>query len=394
MRPHKQPLNSRAAELDTAPAATEPRRVLLMIPALLGLSAALFPPSLQEDEPQAGFALRFPAGPAAEGWSQVDIETTPAELPSEWEELLVPGTWSYAGTWSRWLELLAAERDAAALDPARRALLAYLAMEHGRSEDAWRYFESLAEHPAWSAALAARLWLGREVVPTAGGEPATLPQGVLLTPRLPPGSSIASGAGLIWREAKIHGLRIGQTRLSMRIAVERDGVQVDLRHLSGPSAKLQVLLPVPLGYERQIEYVDWAKQETLGVPHVVELEPDSEKLSLWVRFLPGELALPAVIPPSGATELPAMLREGGLWLVDRAESPDGSQPLMQALAEGLGPLFSIETHLLSPSPRGAISGTGTVVQVPAGAQREAFLALLASAIEARVLPADSTARSR
>jgi hypothetical protein len=331
------------------------------------------------------FVLSLPPGPAADAWSRVQPDTQPAAAPAEWQELFAGEVWSRASNWRRWCALLARERARETSSPEGRATLARLAMEQGRSEDAWQHFAALIDAPIWTAAVLPALLIGTRLSPSAGGTPAPLESGALLRPCPPPGILDAESGRLVWCEMEVRGLRIGETRCALRVAVEADGVQVDLRPLAGPAVRLRVLLPLPLGHVRDIEYVDWDRQETLGVPHELELLPEAEKLSLWGRFLPAPLALPTLSASTRKLGLPAGLRAGGLWLVDARAQED---PLLTALAEGLRELLELDVRLLNHVPTPEESWTGTVVRIPAGEERAAFLALLCSAVEAYVLAPD------
>jgi hypothetical protein len=320
-------------------------------------------------------ALTLPDGPAAKVWAGVGPDTQPAELPPEARLGLDP--WNQPATWKRWAELVRLEEQTN--DPARRAELCLLAKAHGRASDAWHHYQALGADPTWVAAVTPSLLpgvpAGSPVAP--GGRAAPLPDGVLLTPFLPP----TSRRGAVeWRTATVHGLTIGEAVLDLTITVEATGVQVDLAHVSGGAAKVSVLLPEPEGFQIRVEYVDWLRRDNdqIRTPITVELKPGEEPRQLYGRVLEQRSHLPT----GAARKLPASLLLGGLVFEVPADDPQRAD--LARIAGVIGELLQVETRVDTPgAPRPEWSCT--VFRLPPGHERLERLRYLASAIEAYLL---------
>jgi len=357
-------------------------KVLLPITAALVSTLALS----QDDAPAAqGHRLILPDSPAAKVWAGVAPETEPAELPESFQKLAGTDAWSHAATWELWAVLLTAAPLESAADAGRRhAQLALLALRHGRANDAWKHFETLGETPQYAARVMPFLIPGVPADTTilAGGTVGPLPQGVLLAPQLPPRTADPLEGRVEWREASLANIVIGESRISLRVAIESTGVQVDVTHLEGPTFACSVLLPEPEGWEIRVQYNDWMRQDEVRVPMAFQLDPeiygedDDKTVSLYGRFLEREPNQPG---PLATRELPAQMREGGLWFELPAD--DAEQAVFEAAAASLAKLLAIQVGVRAPGEPGE-GWTGTTIRVPEDAAKRAqVLRQLVSAVE-------------
>ena len=353
-------------------------------------------PAPADASPAVPAPARFelPPGAAANAVARLEPTTKPARTP---EDLggegrvpgVAPGAWSKPETWETWAKGIAAANsragagavggaatdDAVREAAARRARLALLALEQGRSDDAWEHFA--ATTPEWTAALLPRFLPGVPLQTRAGVGGASGPTkaGDVHSPALPP-PSLERVAGRVDRRAmSARDVTIGDTVVSVRVSVEAEGVQVDVRHRSGPATRLALRIPRSPDYDFGDEYVDWYRQETKGVPHVIEVKPGEEEHTLYGRF-DARRDVPAASVP---TRLPPSLARGGLWLVVANDDPD--RELLAAAAAAIGRTgLGFECGLRSPgAPSSGIAGTS--VDLSNREERAARLAWLVSAIE-------------
>jgi hypothetical protein len=182
------------------------------------------------------------------------------------------------------------------------------------------------------------------------------------------------------RQATLSGLRIGEAVVDLRVSLEPSGIEVDLLHVSGGPATLQVRLPEPPGQALQVEYIDWLRQDGARVPLALELLPGAEERSLFGRFQPRPRPMPAL--PSGP--LPRCLARGGLWFETPSDDALArkAQPIARAIAELLG-IPGGELAAGEPSASGFWNGT--VVHLEAGARGLEKLIALLSMTEGFVL---------
>jgi hypothetical protein len=353
------------------------------------------PPALQSAvQPAALFEL--PPGPAATAVAALTASTsahaTPSDLGASGK---VPAcardAWSQAATWPAWSKLLSeealAKRAAKAPDPERRARLALLALEQGRSDDAWAHFASTGTDATWTAALLPRFLPGVPAGSPAGigGLAGALPDGAVLAPCLPPPSLDVLAdkgggkySGRIDRRAmSVRSITVGAAVISMRVSVENEGVQIDLRHVSGGAAHVSVLIPESPDFAFGNEYVDWYRQDDMRVPHAIEVKPGEEEHTIYGRFETQQQrrftgTIPAV--------LPAQIAQGGLWLVAR---DDAGRPLLDAAAQAVSVALGIPCKVRAPGAPPGWSGTAVDLEWPQ--DRPQKLAWLASAVERFVL---------
>jgi hypothetical protein len=245
--------------------------------------------------------------------------------------------WNREEPWRRWVELVRDEAGARAPDPARRAQLALLARSQGRDTDAWRHLRACGEDEVVLDLLPAFVpGVPRELL----GE-AALPDGVRLRPALPPstddaGETLTTLAG---RSTLASEVRVGEATLSFELAVQGDGVQVDLVHRSGPLVRVSVLLPAPRGVEIALTYADWEKLPDPKAWIEVELSAEEPEHTLWGRFLPREDRWPMPLP----AETAGTAMRAPLAIAPGAPGADGSGPdgdgRLPRFAEALAELF-------------------------------------------------------
>jgi len=314
--------------------------------------------------------IELPPGPAADAAARIAPDTEPAALPAIPED-----AWSRPATWKRFAELLSAEARGAAPDPSRRAELALLALAQRRWEDAWARFADCAASPAIAAALLPRFLPGA----AKGDLPA---DGAVLAPALPPlvpgGPEIPRGA-VQRRAMKIDALAVGQAKLSLKVSVEGEGVEIDVEHLSGGAAKLAISIPEHPEFGYADEYVDWIHQEARGVAHEVTVAPGDEVHTLYARFEPRRAEWPTRLPAS----LPAQIEHGTVWLDPGPGGED--RALLESVAECLsaGPL---RLAARIGAPRGEKEeGIGIRIDLSHRAERPRKLAWIAGALEERAL---------
>jgi hypothetical protein len=335
-------------------------------------------------QPVAGLAERveMAEGPCRAAWEASGGKLPAAAPPrsasftgADGEEVsldLSEGTWSTPGTWDAWTKAvdLARTEHGEDVQPAR-CWLARLALQQGRWEDAWSHFE----HAGRAAELMSSFLPGVTGSIENGVLPdGALSDGALIRPAPPPPTAGLQPGYVDVREAWVRGLRVGDAVLDMRVAIEPEGVQIDLEHVSGGSARLVVQLPEPEGLELRVAYIDWMRQDELGPPLEVVVAPGDEPHSLYGRFLGRELEW-----PTGALErVPAAIDVGGLSLIAADDDPEHAR-----LAAVCGALARYGCRV-TPTP--PLSGIAFHVPPP-GPARERKLAWLVSAYESITLSA-------
>ena len=242
-----------------------------------------------------------------------------------------PAGWGGEVAWRRWVELLRAEAAARPSTPSRRAELACLARLQGRDGDAWGHLLACEAEPGLVAALLPHFSPG---VPRELLDEKTLPDGVVLTPALPPVDE--ARAGLRWlagTKIERREFTVGEARCALTVSVDRDGLEVSVRHLSGGPARVRVSAPLPGGVEPGLLFADWEKLPGHVGPVEFRLDAESNEHSLWLTFQPPRVRWPS--PPLAMLRAPLPGQE--LWLV----SPRGDEPHLQRFAEALSELFGL-----------------------------------------------------
>ena len=312
----------------------------------------------------------LPEGPIAELFQRVE-ETGSSELEASLEELGLdpwpiwpawsdrgPTGWGSEAPWRRWVELLRAESAAqnnahreadaptlAGADPERarrRAELALLARAQGRDPDAWRHLLATRDDPRYAARLEPVFLMGAP--PSSLARPKEpLEPGVLLSPPLPPATDDPRGRlrNLVGRTFEHRAVRIGETVAGLRVVVEGDGIQVDLRHRSGPAVEVRVAPPVPPGVEIGLLYADWMRLDDPLAPVPFTLSTEEPEHTVWGRFRPRSERWPAPLAPRDF-----QVRRGRGVVVEVANlAVESDEPFYQRLSQALGELFGVPSQL-------------------------------------------------
>jgi hypothetical protein len=264
-------------------------------------------------------------------------ESAPLPVGEPWPEWSDRGAQGFGGerAWRRWVELVRAEQRSG--DPRRRAELTVLARLQGRDADAWRHLAACAAEPGLVATLLPLFSPG--VPPSELGRAGPLPEGVLLRPALPP-SEDARGAlrFLAGRRIECADVRVASARLTLAVAVDRDGIEVMLLPSEG-TARVRILAPLPRGVDAGLVFADWEKLPGHQGPVEFALDPTAGEHSLWLTFHP-----PASRWPEPAVEALAPLAPGrAIVLV----TPHGNEPHLARFAEALAELTGARTRLVT-----------------------------------------------
>jgi hypothetical protein len=259
----------------------------------------------------------------------------------EWDERS-PAGWGGEATWRRWVELVRAEAERSA--PPRRAQLALLARLQGRDGDAWAHLLACEPEPGVVAVLLPHFSPGVPRALLDRTDP--LPDGVLLSPALPPTED--PRAGLRWLAGKRIERRefaVGAALCALELSVDPDGIEVSVRHLSGGAARVRLRAPMPRGIEPGLAFADWEKLPAGAGPVEFRLDAEANEHSLWVTFHPPEARWPS--PPP---ETLRALTPGRMILL---ESPPDDEPVLRRFAEALSELLGVEARACAAGARPA-----------------------------------------
>lgn len=339
-----------------------------MLLAILGVLLCQTAPAQAAEGPR----VELPEGAASRAVAALRPDTKPTKLAAP----LAPGSgpWDSPATIAAWSSAVArASADAAA--PGPRAELALLALAQERYDDAWAQFAACGGHPETVAALLPQFLPGA----ASSSAIAELADGVVLRPALPP-RSLGSAASRVDRRAmSVQRFRVGAAELSLKVSVEAEGVQVEVRHLAGGACKVSIVVPQPGDSESEIEYVDWYRQETLRTPHELVLEPGGDERVVYARVAPRASAW-----PRAGEALAAQLKHGELWL--EVARDDARFDVVDALANALtAPPFGLRATTRDPRDPRPLDAKGVAVDLVASADRPRKLAHLVSAAEALAL---------
>lgn len=297
------------------------------------------PPPAQKElvTPGAGW-VSLPPGPVATVLATLEADVAPLPLGEPWpawSDRSAAG-WGGERAWRRWVELVRAEARASVPSPARRAELAVLARLQGRDGDGWAHFLACAPEPGRLVTLLALFSPG--VPQESAGRTDPLPDGVVLRPALPPSEDPRAGlrhlAGL---KIERREFLVGAARCSLSVSVDRDGLEVALRHLAGGPARVRVVAPVPRGIDPGLLFADWEKRPGEHGPLEFLLDSEANEHSLWLTFHPPDERWPS--PRIETLTRPAPGREL------RVVSPRGDEPHLRAFAEALGELLETPATL-------------------------------------------------
>lgn len=337
------------------------------------------------------FSITLPEGPVARAWASVGSGTRPRDLAlGRLPRHPKDGAWADPGVWELWSTSVRAEAaaDPGESSPARRAQLAILALGLDRTADAWGHYAKTGADPRVAASLLPAFLPG---IPPGnldpdhlglGGQVLALPEGVLLTPALPPPVGVSSPGRLVRRNMRINGLRIGDAVLDMDVRVEFEGVQIDFHHRSGGAATFRVRAPEPPGFENRVEYVNWFRQDQVRVPHGITVEPGQpEAATLFARVLRRPFRWPTRMPE----QLPAAIRLHGL----RLSVPEGDPhvEILGTMAAAVGSALDLPCTLeFQPPGVPATPWGGLRIPLPQDPSRAGRLSGLISRSEGWVLP--------
>jgi hypothetical protein len=344
-----------------------------------------------------GSPIQLPDGPAARAFASspktgATVAFGGGICPPDIDGSLVPpDAWRNANTWVAWsaaweLESLHENRDIQ-----QRAFLALLALAQTRWDDAWMHFDACDGSREWMSALLPSFLPGvpRGTKFGAGVLPPPLRDGGVLRPSLPPPSDRAAPGRIDVRAMKVDGFVVGAATLSMRVAVEAEGVQIEIEHRSGGAARLSIVIPESSQFEIENEYVDWMVQETHHQPLALEIKPGDEAHTIYGRF-----QARALTHPTRVTErAPAQLEEGAVRLL--VPDDPAEKPYFDTIAASLKRLplkidFVVVTSA-SDSKRPPESGpqpSGITVDLRSASERDDKLAWLVSSLEHFLLARD------
>jgi hypothetical protein len=299
---------------------------------------------------------------------------------------LEPDAWRSPSMWEAWGAALRSEAHPGSPHLQERAFLAVLALEQQRWDDAWDHFAACSASREWMSGLLPGFLpgAGTTEIEARGPLPPALEDGVVLRPSLPPPSENAAPGRIDARAMKVDGFVVGAATLSMRVAVEAEGIEIDIEHRGGGAAKLSVVMPAPSDWDIGNEYVDWVVQPTHHAPLEIAIDASDPTRTLYGRFAPRELAHPTRVPDS----VPAQIEHGTLWLLAPGDGNDAA--LFDGIAKSLSRLplhlvCGVRTAPGSVAPADPERPCATVVDLRDDASRDEKLAWLVSAIEHLVL---------
>lgn len=333
-----------------------------------------------------GWGIELPPGPAQRAWTAKE-NTEPARLDKEHERFIgKPDVWRQPSAWIEWAAALEAAARDEKPDGSRRAQLALMAWSQGRSDDAWDHLATLTDAHEWYTAAIPYLFPGNTKTGmgwNAGsnvGSSLEVDDGGAFAPAFPPPSvpacEIVLGTGRIERRAmKISGLRIGEALVDMRVALEYEGLQIDVEHKGGAACKLKLRLPVPLDFDIANVYVDWQRREGPTSAEVdVALVAGGEPVTIFARFEPLEVRWPTTVPSVLATAA----REHGFALIVGDDDPERAR--VAGFAAAMARLLGCKTQVVAPAQALAVAPAITL-DLSGGADRERKLRGLISQCE-------------
>jgi len=293
---------------------------------------------------------QLPDGAAADLVSELDLAKVWTRPFRAWPGDLDDAGWDRVEPWIEWAKLVRAEADSEFSKPLRRADLARAAAATGRHEDAWFHFVETKSERSVSAALLPYLFPG---VPLDSPPGAPLASGVTLRPLLPPPTERLPYGSFDPATLRVDQLAIGPARVSFELDLARDGVQIDVTHLSGDSVELALVMATPSGYATTVEYLDWDRLADVGVARTIRSSPSSEtetEHSYWGRFSPRELAWPGISDVDSESLLARLQRIG-----IRIEAAPSLEARACGLGLALGELFGIEVSEGTELPGRAVA---------------------------------------
>ncbi|QDU84716.1 hypothetical protein Pla163_18290 [Planctomycetes bacterium Pla163] len=334
-----------------------------------------------------GVEVTWPASTATPALAALPLLAQDPSSPAAtdpWPEDLPHDAAAWTEYWSAFADDLARESEWAAewaaggrtpthADGERLARLCLAAFHQGRDADGWSHLTELATRDAPLASqllphvlvggpLVGGPLVGRalesearksgspggaDAVPSGTRTPSepwngALERGVVLRPALTP-PALDDPNGRPSREPlEITGLTVGGSRVSMRLQVRGDGVDLRYRLDEGEPVEFAAVLPVPPGLSIAIEYFDWERAETSGEPLPVRLSEPGEWYRLWGRVRPDRAAWPTIAPDA----VPRALELFGLELVIAADDPQAAY--VAGFARACEDLFPFRVRRVEP----------------------------------------------
>ncbi len=297
----------------------------------------------------------LPEGPAAKLVRQLDGVEPWAQPFRAWPNNLDASGWERTEPWMEWAKLVRAEAGSEFSKPLRRADLARAAAATGRHDDAWLHFAETESDLSVAAALLPYLFPGVPLDTPPGAE---LSSGVTLRPLLPPPIERLPLGSFDPAKLSVQNLAIGAARVSVQLELARDGVQIDVAHLSGEPVELSLAMCTPGGYETTVEYLDWTRLGDLGVERSLRSSQDTDEErehSFWGRFSPSALPWPG-ISETEAGPLLERIRRIGIAI----EAAPAYEARACGLALALEHIFDIH---VSERPAGAPTGKPVIAPI-------------------------------
>jgi hypothetical protein len=271
----------------------------------------------------------LPPGPAGTAWSSRKPDAPPSALSADVARCSLIARWDERDAWTTWAGDVLALRDAQADVARARQRLALSALSQGRSEDAWDHFAALPHDDGSMQALLPYFLLGRGEFAVGAGES--------IAPALPPlarpSSERVLGLGrLEQREMRVRGLSIGAAVVDLCVAVQYDGVQVDVEYKGGASSSVAIVPPQPMDFELSAVYVDWERQPSTTGAHTVRISSETPTMTLYARYKPVQLRWSMTLPSA----LDAQTSEHGFEITLAPEDLD--TPRVLGFADALARL--------------------------------------------------------
>jgi hypothetical protein len=321
--------------------------------------------------------ITAPPGRVAELLARLPDGLAPAALGPPWPvwEDRSPSGWGGEPAWRRWVELLRAEAREPLAAPLRRAQLALVARLQGRDGDAWEHLLACGQDPALVAALLPTFVPG---APQGSPGGAALPDGCVLSPALPPSDDPRAGLRILaGTKLTVDDFALGAARCALTVSVDGDGLEVNVRHLSGGPARVRLVPPLPRGVDAGLLLADWEKLPGHVGPVELALDSEANDHSLWLTFHPRKERWPSPLPA-------VLLRPDPLRAIVLT-SPRGDEAYLARFAEALSELFGVSARLEAEGPPVAGTLEPLVLRFSAEPTSERKLAELIGLAEALLL---------
>ncbi|TAJ18915.1 MAG: hypothetical protein EPO68_07130 [Planctomycetota bacterium] len=289
--------------------------------------------------PPAELVIELPPGAVHDAWER--RRTLPEFAPSRFDPSLDPSL----DEWERWA-LLVEQRNVGEL--------ALLAAAQGRWDDAWRHWVASADARGGLGLLEARrtlapLLVGHPLVPASDTvHPIAVPDGAVLRPAMPPPPGAYSRS-----RTAVRGLRIGAATVDLEVALELDGVQIDVTHVAGGACRVSIALPTIAQFSIAQVYADWEERAVAGgAPIELSIQPGDERHTLWGRFGVRENPWPTRVP----AQLPASVARAGIAILCNGDDPRRAE--LARFATALARLTGARVALVAPVPALADADAG------------------------------------